>query len=210
VVWFDFSFGFGLVCDGKLVGWAACTGAWWVGVDFGLVFRPLAGRALAVRGRFDRSSSPSEMARGGGAPTPVDRQERRALRRRRWRAMVAWWRRCRSFAGVANTMQRSAGRGNHVLRRPLPRKNGAPIGGLLERISSPRLLKTGIRASIGGPLTCTTSQVIQMSISRSGKASHGSPLQCPQITAPGLLSLHSTVETGFSQLFLPVKHELQP
>jgi hypothetical protein len=46
VVSFDFSFGlvwFGLVCDGKLVGWAACTVAWWVGVSFGLVFKPLAG-----------------------------------------------------------------------------------------------------------------------------------------------------------------------
>ncbi len=40
MVWFDFPFG--LVCDGKLVDWAACT-ITWVGVGFGLVSRPLSG-----------------------------------------------------------------------------------------------------------------------------------------------------------------------
>jgi hypothetical protein len=37
--WFGFSFGsvwFGLGWEGKLVGWAACAVAWWVGVGFGL------------------------------------------------------------------------------------------------------------------------------------------------------------------------------
>jgi hypothetical protein len=46
LVWFSLIFHlvwFGLVCDGKLVGWAACTVAWWVGVSFGLVYRLLVG-----------------------------------------------------------------------------------------------------------------------------------------------------------------------
>jgi hypothetical protein len=51
LVWFGLIFHlvwFGLVWFGKVnwwvrLVWAACTVAWWIGVGFGLIFRPLIG-----------------------------------------------------------------------------------------------------------------------------------------------------------------------